>query len=147
MTSTPTNAEWAFQASSRRIPTDYVATVQPVTSAAPEPDPGNRYQGIVSRYNVGTMTGTEAVRFANDLIATGVEETDALAVTLPITSRNLLNSVGKASTAPKIENWNDVVRHHQAQHELAQRRASNRYAYQLERLITLAQDLQEAEAA
>ena len=96
---------------------------------------------IAARYDVGTMSGTDVVHFANDLIATGVNQTDALAVTWPINCRNLLQKVGKEAAAPKIESWDDVVRLHRARRNLAERRFQHSHSEHLGRLIILAESL------
>ena len=96
---------------------------------------------IAARYDVGTMTGTDVVHFANELIATGVDQTDALAVTWPINCRNLLHKIGKEAAAPKVESWDDVVRLHRARRDLAARRFQHNHKEQLDRLISLAESL------
>lgn len=96
---------------------------------------------ITARYDVRTMTGTDVVNFANELIATGVDQTDALAVTWPINCRNLMQKVGKDAAAPKIESWDDVVRLHRARRDLAERRAQHNHGEHLDRLIALAETL------
>tara|TARA_A100001037_G_scaffold296901_1_gene318093 strand:- start:23565 stop:24071 length:507 start_codon:yes stop_codon:yes gene_type:complete len=96
---------------------------------------------VAARYDVGTMTGTDVIHFANDLIATGIDQTDALAVTWPINCRNLLHKIGKVAAAPKVESWDDVVRLYRARRDLAERRFLHDHREQLERLISLAESL------
>ena len=96
---------------------------------------------VANRYDVGTMTGTDVIHFANDLIAAGVDQTDALAVTWPINCRNLLRKIGKDAAAPKLNSWDDVVRLHRARRDLADRRFLHGHSEQLERLISLAESL------
>jgi len=102
---------------------------------------GQDFTDVASRYDVGTMTGTDVIHFANDLIAAGVDQTDALAVTWPINCRNLLRKIGKEAAAPKLDSWDDVVRLHRARRDLADRRFLHCHSEQLERLISLVESL------
>ena len=102
---------------------------------------GEDFTEVATRYDVKTMTGTDVIHFANDLIATGVDQTDAMAVTWPINCRNLLRKIGKEAAAPKLDSWDDVVRLHRARRDLADRRFLHGHSEQLERLISLAESL------
>ena len=102
---------------------------------------GEDFTEVATRYDVGTMTGTDVIHFANDLIATGIDQTDAMAVTWPINCRNLLRKIGKEAAAPKLDSWDDVVRLHRARRDLADRRFLHGHSEQLERLISLAESL------
>jgi len=98
---------------------------------------GEDFTEVATRYDMGTMSGTEVLHFANDVIATGVDQTDAMAVTWPINYWNLLQKIGKESVAPKIESWDDVVRLHRARRNLAKKRFQHGHSEQLKRLISL----------
>jgi hypothetical protein len=108
------------------------------------PGDSRHFMTIAARYDVRTMTGTDAIRFANDLIASGIDHDDALAVTWPITCRNLLSTIGKEAAAPKVETWDDVVRFHRARRDFADRRRLRTHSADLDRLIALAEVLYRA---
>lgn len=100
---------------------------------------------IAQKYDLRKMTGPDAVRLASELVAAGFEEADALAVTLPISSRNLMSRIGRVGRAPRIESWEDLMGYHVTQLESAhQTRAKPRRIDQLARLVVLAQTLAEA---
>lgn len=96
---------------------------------------------ITSKYNLATMTGIDLVNFANELVAQGIDGTEAIAVTWPINCRNLMQKVGKEAAAPKIRSWEDVIRLHRARRDIAERRAQHNHGKQLTRLIALATTL------
>lgn len=109
-----------------------------------EVEPSSAWRAIVGRYDVATIGGAEIVMFANDLTSVGVQAKDALAVSWPITRRNLLQKIGRPEAAPKIDDWADVLRHHRAQRNLARSRRNFVQAVHIERLIKLAADLSAA---
>jgi hypothetical protein len=101
------------------------------------------WQEITNRYDVRQMDGPEVVRFAHDLVTAGIDQTEALAVTWPISSRNLMEKIGRAESAPKVDNWDDVLRHHITQRDIAKNRHNfGRVAY-LDKLIRLARNFGE----
>ena len=124
----------------------------PVTADEPRPqvphfDPSQVYdlQRIARNYDLKMMTGPDAVRLAAELVAAGFEEADALAVTLPISSRNLMTRIGLIARAPRIESWDDLKAHHVSQLEAAHgSRAEPRRIDQLARLVVLAETMAEA---
>ena len=125
----------------------------PVSTRTPAPgaefDPEQIYdlKRIARKYDLKKMTGPDAVRLASELVAAGFEESDALAVTLPISSRNLLDSIGRVGRAPRIEAWTDLMAYHVTQLEVAhEMRAEPQRVDQLARLVVLAQTLSEAGA-
>ena len=101
------------------------------------------WQKITSRYDVSQMNGPEVVRFAHDLVSVGVDLTDALAVTWPISSRNLMEKIGRTEKAPRIDSWDDVVHHHIAEREIAKNRHNFSRVAHLDRLIRLARNFKE----
>ena len=112
----------------------------------PTPDPRQVYdlRRIAKRYELRSMTGTDAVRLARDLVAAGFEEPDALALTLPISSRNLMSKMGKVAKAPRIETWTDLMLHHVQQLHGA-RGVDRKRLDQLARMVALSEVLSEAE--
>ncbi|MDA1132869.1 MAG: hypothetical protein O2905_06555 [Proteobacteria bacterium] len=125
----------------------------PASARTPEPgaefDPAQIYdlKRIARKYDLKKMTGPDAVRLASELVAAGFEESDALAVTLPISSRNLLDRIGRVGRAPRIEHWTDLMAYHVTQLESAhEMRAEPQRVDQLARLVVLAQTLSEAGA-
>lgn len=112
----------------------------------PAPDPRQVYdlRRIAAKYDLRSMSGTEAVRLASDLVACGFEEADALALTLPISSRNLMSKMGKVAKAPRIETWTDLMLHHVQQlHNV--RGVDRKRLDQLARMVALSEVLAEAE--
>ena len=99
---------------------------------------------ISERYDPAKMTGPDAVRLASELVAAGFEEADALALTLPISSRNVMRKLGKVSRAPRIHNWIDLWLHHVAALDSARDSADRKRLDQLARMVALAQTLAEA---
>ena len=99
---------------------------------------------ISERYDPAKMTGPDAVRLASELVAAGFEEADALALTLPISSRNVMRKLGKLSRAPRIHSWIDLWLHHVAALDAARDSADRRRLDQLARMVALAQTLAEA---
>lgn len=99
---------------------------------------------IAARYDLSKMTGPDAVRLAFDLVAAGFEEADALALTLPISSRNVMRKLGKMSRAPHIHNWGDLWQHHMTALESARDSIDHKRLDQLARMVVLAQTLAEA---
>ncbi len=122
----------------------HVANYAAVVGAAPKDDANLRR--IARRYDPSTMDGPETLMFATDLISVGIDATDALAVSWPISRRNLLEKVGRHEAAPKIEDWADVLRHHQSQRNLAKSRHNFVRAVHIDRLIRIAGDLRAAAA-
>lgn len=112
----------------------------------PVPDPRQVYdlRRIAERYELRSMSGTDAVRLARDLVDAGFEEPDALALTLPISSRNLMSKMGKVAKAPRIETWTDLMLHHTQQLHSA-RGMDRKRLDQLARMVALAEVLAEAE--
>jgi hypothetical protein len=112
----------------------------------PVPDPRQVYdlRRIAKRYDLRSMSGTDAVRLARDLVDAGFEEADALALTLPISSRNLMSKMGKVAKAPRIESWTDLMLHH-TQHLHGARGVDRKRLDQLARMCALAEVLAEAE--
>jgi hypothetical protein len=112
----------------------------------PTPDPHQVYdlRRIAARYELSSMSGTDAVRLARDLVEAGFEEADALALTLPISSRNIMSKMGKVPKAPRIETWTDLMLHHQQQLHGA-RDLDRKRLDQLSRMVALAEVLSEAE--
>jgi hypothetical protein len=112
----------------------------------PIPDPRQVYdlRRIAARYDLRSMSGTDAVRLASDLVACGFEEADALALTLPISSRNLMSKMGKVARAPRIETWTDLMLHHVQQLHGA-RGVDRKRLDQLARMVALSEVLAEAE--
>lgn len=130
-----------------------VVSIAPVSMEAsvehirvPTPDPRQVYdlRRIAKRYELRSMSGTDAVRLASELVAIGFEEADALALTLPISSRNLMSKMGKTSRAPRIETWTDLMLHH-VQHLHSARGVDHRRLDQLARMVALSEVLSEAE--
>ena len=101
-------------------------------------------KGIAERYDPAKMTGPDAVRLASELVAAGFEEADALALTLPISSRNVMRKLGKVSRAPGIHNWVDLWQHHVAALGCAREGADHKRLDQLARMVALAQTMAEA---
>ena len=101
---------------------------------------------IATTYHPKSMTGPDAVRLAADLVAAGFEETDALAFTWPVTSRNILQKVGKAGRGPTIETWEDVGLVHAAQLDAARGKKDPLRIDQLARMVVLSQTMAEAAA-
>ena len=99
---------------------------------------------VVQRYDVRAMTGPQALSFAAELVDEGIDITDALGVTWPIASRNLLEKIGRPEAAPKIDNWYDVQRHLRAQCEVARRSGNLVRAGHFDRLVRLAGELADA---
>ena len=118
-------------------------------TAAVHIDPAQVYDlhRIARRYDLKKMRGPDAVRLASELVRVGFEESDALAVTLPITSRNLLSRMGRVARAPRIESWTDLMMHHVAQFAGARSSKDAKRLDQLARLVVLAQVLAEADDA
>jgi hypothetical protein len=112
----------------------------------PVPDPRQVYdlRRIAARYDLSSMSGTDAVRLASDLVACGFEEADALALTLPISSRNLMSKMGKVARAPRIESWTDLMLHH-VQQLHGVRGVDRKRLDQLARMVALSEVLAEAE--
>ena len=98
------------------------------------------WQEITNRYDVRHMGGPEVVMFAHDLVTAGVDQSEALAVTWPISSRNLMEKIGRAEAAPKIDNWEDVLRHHMHQRDIANNRHNFARVAYLDKLIRLARN-------
>ncbi len=99
---------------------------------------------IAARYDLAKMTGPEAVRLASELVGAGFEEADALALTLPISSRNVMRKLGKVSRAPRIQNWADLWQHHATALDAAREGADRKRLDQMARMVALAQTLAEA---
>jgi len=99
---------------------------------------------ITRRYDVRSMTGPQTLMFAIELIDEGVDAVDALGVIWPINNRNLLEKIGRAEYAPKIDNWYDVERHLKAQRDAARRNANFARVSHFDRLIELAAELGDA---
>ena len=99
---------------------------------------------IAERYDPAKMTGPDAVRLASELVTAGFEEADALALTLPISSRNVMRKLGKLSRAPRIHSWIDLWLHHLAALDAARDGADRKRLDQLARMVALAQTLAEA---
>ncbi len=116
------------------------------TLRAALPDPRQVYdlRKIAGRYDLRSMSGTDAVRLASDLVACGFEAADALALTLPISSRNLMSKMGKVARAPRIETWTDLMLHHVSQLHGA-RGVDRKRLDQLARMVALSEVLSEAE--
>ena len=121
-----------------------VANYAAVVGAAPQND--STLRRIAQRYNPSTMDGPETLLFATDLISAGFDATDALAVSWPISRRNLLEKGGRHEAAPKVDDWADVLRHHQTQRNLAKSRHNFVRAVHIDRLIRIAGDLRAAAA-
>jgi len=126
-----------------RLPAQ-VANYAAVVGAAPRANENLRR--IALRYDPSTMDGPETLKFATDLISAGFDATDALAVSWPISRRNLLEKVGRHEAAPKVDDWADVLRHHQSQRNLAKSRQNFIRAVHIDRLIRIAGDLRAAAA-
>ncbi len=120
--------------------------IETETVRANVPDPRQVYdlRRIAGRYDLRSMSGTDAVRLASDLVACGFEEADALALTLPISSRNLMSKMGKVARAPRIETWTDLMLHHVQQLHGA-RGVDRKRLDQLARMVALSEVLSEAE--
>ncbi len=120
----------------------------PKISAEPTgPATGLDLHRIVTAYDAGVMTGTDAVRLAADLVAAGFQETDALAFTWPVTSRNILREVGRTGRGPNIETWDDLGEVHAAQLDAARGVEDPSRIDQLARMVVLCQTMSEAAAA
>ena len=120
----------------------------PKISAEPtDPATGLDLHRIVTAYDPGVMTGTDAVRLAADLGAAGFQETDALAITWPVTSRNILREVGRTGRGPNIETWDDLGEVHAAQLDAARGVEDHSRIDQLARMVVLCQTMSEAAAA
>ena len=120
----------------------------PKSSAEPtDPATGLDLHRIVTAYDPGVMTGTDAVRLAADLVAAGFQETDALAFTWPVTSRNILREVGRTGRGPNIETWDDLGEVHAAQLDAARGVEDPSRIDQLARMVVLCQTMSEAAAA
>jgi hypothetical protein len=100
------------------------------------------WQKITGQYDVNHMGGPEIIMFANDLMAAGVDQSEALAVTWPISSRNLLEKIGRPDSAPTVECWEDVLGYHITQREIARSRNNYSRVVWLDKLIRLARNLQ-----
>ena len=98
------------------------------------------WQKITGQYDVNHMGGPEIIMFANDLMAAGVDQSEALAVTWPISSRNLMEKIGRSESAPKIDNWDDVLHHHMNQRNIAKNRHNFSRVAWLDKLIRLARN-------
>ena len=98
------------------------------------------WREITDRYDVPSMGGPEVVMFAHDLVMLGIDQNEALSVTWPISSRNLMEKIGRAESAPKIDNWDDVLRHHINQRDIAKNRHNYRRVAWLDKLIRLARN-------
>ena len=100
---------------------------------------------IAGAYQPKTMTGPDAVRLAAYLVAAGFEESDALAFTWPVTSRNILREVGRVGRGPSIETWEDLGNVHATQLEAARASGDALRIDQLARMVVLSETLAEAE--
>ena len=116
-------------------------------TAAVQMDPAQIYDlhRIARRYDLKKMRGPDSVRLASDLVRIGFEESNALAVTLPIASRNLLSRLGRVGRSPCIETWADLMSHHVAQFAAARGNKDAKRLDQLARLVVLAEVLAEAD--
>jgi hypothetical protein len=101
------------------------------------------WQEITNRYDVPNMGGPEVVMFAHDLVSVGIDQNEALSVTWPISSRNLMEKIGRSESAPKIDNWDDVLRHHIKQRDIAKNRHNFSRVAWLDKLIRLARNFGE----
>jgi hypothetical protein len=101
------------------------------------------WQEITGRYDVPNMGGPEVVMFAHDLVSLGIDQNEALAVTWPISSRNLMEKIGRSESAPKIDTWDDVLRHHMNQRDIARNRHNYSRVAWLDKLIRLARNFGE----
>ena len=118
-----------------------------ISAESTGPATGLDLHRIVTAYDAGVMTGTDAVRLAADLVAAGFQETDALAFTWPVTSRNILREVGRTGRGPNIETWDDLGEVHAAQLDAARCVEDHSRIDQLARMVVLCQTMSEAAAA